>query len=112
MSDGPAVTQVDLPGARVAFSTRLGGVSEPPYDSLNLGILTGDDRDRVRENRRRLAERLELSPDRVAQVDDSPGEVSRTDWTEQGEINAQRQYRTGLAARCRLRRGSRRTRQV
>ena len=66
MSDGPAVTQVDLPGARVAFSTRLGGVSEPPYDSLNLGILTGDDRDRVRENRRRLAERLELSPERVA----------------------------------------------
>ena len=29
-----------LPGGRVSFSTRLGGVSEGPYASLNLGILT------------------------------------------------------------------------
>ena len=36
-----------LPGARVVFSTRLGGVSEGPYESLNLGILTDDDPDRV-----------------------------------------------------------------
>ena len=36
--------RVDLPGAAVAFSTRLGGVSEGPYESLNLGILTDDDR--------------------------------------------------------------------
>ena len=40
--------EVDLPGARVAFSTRNGGVSEGPYESLNLGILTDDDPDRVR----------------------------------------------------------------
>ena len=39
---------------RVAFSTRAGGVSEGPYASLNLGILTRDDPDRVVENRRRL----------------------------------------------------------
>jgi YfiH family protein len=40
---------------RVAFSTRLGGVSEGPYASLNLGILTDDDPERVVANRRRLA---------------------------------------------------------
>jgi YfiH family protein len=35
----------------VAFSTRLGGVSEGPYESLNLGILTDDHRARVERNR-------------------------------------------------------------
>jgi YfiH family protein len=40
----------------VAFSTRLGGVSEGKYASLNLGRMTGDDPDRVEENRRRLCE--------------------------------------------------------
>jgi polyphenol oxidase len=40
---------------RVVFSTRLGGVSDGPYASLNLGILTEDDPERVVENRRRLA---------------------------------------------------------
>ena len=39
---------------RVAFSTRLGGVSEGPYASLNLGAKTDDDYDRVSENRSRL----------------------------------------------------------
>ena len=46
----------DAPGPyRVAFSTRVGGVSEGPFRSLNLGILTADDPDRVVGNRRRLA---------------------------------------------------------
>jgi hypothetical protein len=40
---------------RVAFSTRLGGVSEGPYASLNLGILTNDDPESVVANRLRLA---------------------------------------------------------
>jgi YfiH family protein len=45
----------DAPGPySVAFSTRAGGVSETPYDTLNLGRLTGDETDRVAENRRRL----------------------------------------------------------
>ena len=37
------------------FTTRHGGVSEGPYESLNLGLLTGDRRERVLENRRRVA---------------------------------------------------------
>ena len=38
----------------VVFSTRVGGVSEGPFESLNLGRRTGDDVERVDENRRRL----------------------------------------------------------
>jgi YfiH family protein len=41
---------------RVVFSTRLGGVSEGPFASLNLGLLTDDEPARVLENRRRLCE--------------------------------------------------------
>ena len=35
----------------MAFTTRHGGVSEGPYESLNLGILTDDDRACVEQNR-------------------------------------------------------------
>ena len=37
------------------FTTRAGGVSAPPFDTLNLGGKWGDDPARVVENRRRLA---------------------------------------------------------
>jgi polyphenol oxidase len=60
------VIGLELNGARVAFSTRQGGVSEGPYASLNLGILTDDDQTRVSENRRRLADALQLDPKRIA----------------------------------------------
>jgi YfiH family protein len=50
---------------KVVFSTRVGGVSEEPYDSLNLGILTGDDPLRVVENRRLLAGRAGIDPERA-----------------------------------------------
>jgi purine-nucleoside/S-methyl-5'-thioadenosine phosphorylase / adenosine deaminase len=59
-SGGVRWLQAELPGARAAFSTRLGGVSEPPFEALNLGILTGDERAAVAENRRRLATSLGL----------------------------------------------------
>jgi YfiH family protein len=63
--DGLRWLEAALPGARVAFSTRLGGVSAAPFETLNLGILTGDDRSAVLENRVRLAAALGLQPDRV-----------------------------------------------
>ena len=50
-SDGVRWLEADLGGATAAFSTRSGGVSEPPFDSLNLGLLTDDDSDAVVENR-------------------------------------------------------------
>jgi YfiH family protein len=45
----------DAPAGYVAaFSTRIGGVSDAPFDTLNLGKLTADDPANVAENRRRL----------------------------------------------------------
>ena len=52
---------VRLPGGRVAFSTRQDGVSEGPFESLNLGILTDDSRERVIRNRELLMGDLGLS---------------------------------------------------
>jgi hypothetical protein len=52
-------------GVRAAFSTREGGVSEGPYRSLNLGVLTGDEPGRVVENRRRLCEAAGVDPERA-----------------------------------------------
>jgi polyphenol oxidase len=63
--DGVRWLEADLPGARAAFTARLGGSSAPPFDSLNLGVLTGDDVGVVRENRRRASAALELDPERV-----------------------------------------------
>jgi purine-nucleoside/S-methyl-5'-thioadenosine phosphorylase / adenosine deaminase len=58
--------ELALPGARAVFSTRRGGVSQGPYESLNLGILTDDGPERVAENRRRVARTVRVAPERVA----------------------------------------------
>ena len=50
---------------RHGFSTRQGGVSPAPWDSLNLGPGRGDEAQRVRENYRRLCAALELPMDRL-----------------------------------------------
>ncbi len=52
--------------ARAAFGTRVGGVSAAPFDQLNLGVLTEDDRGAVVENRRRLAAALGMQPGHIA----------------------------------------------
>ncbi len=54
--------EAELPGARAAFSTRLGGVSSGGYESLNLGVLTDDDRALVLRNRRLLDAALGIDP--------------------------------------------------
>jgi polyphenol oxidase len=64
--DGVRWLQADLGGAAVAFTTRLGGISEPPFDSLNIGLLTDDAPAAVDTNRRRLAAALGFAPDRIA----------------------------------------------
>lgn len=47
------VPQWPIPqGVGACSSTRIGGVSQPPYDSLNLGAHCGDDTEHVEENRR------------------------------------------------------------
>ncbi len=50
----------------VAFSSRLGGVSEGRYASLNLGLLTDDEPERVEENRRLLCAEVGADPERLA----------------------------------------------
>jgi YfiH family protein len=65
-SDGVRWLVAELEGgggrATAAFTARVGGVSEPPYASLNLGLLTGDDPDAVRENRHRAATAVGVDP--------------------------------------------------
>jgi YfiH family protein len=71
---------VRLPGATVTFTTRRGGVSEGPYESLNLGILTDDDPDRVRENRRIASSMIGVPPEQVTMGWQVHGTDIR-DWT-------------------------------
>lgn len=49
------------------MSTRMGGVSEKPYDSLNLGLMADrENPDRTLENRRRFFQTVGLSMDHLA----------------------------------------------
>ncbi|HET7044385.1 MAG TPA: polyphenol oxidase family protein [Gaiellaceae bacterium] len=66
MADELALIRWDAPGPyAVAFTTRLGGVSEGPFGSLNLAALGGDERAHVDENRRRLCAALGADPARL-----------------------------------------------
>ena len=82
----------------IVFSTREGGVSDGPYESLNLGRLTGDDVERVDENRRRLCAEVG-GRDRAARAEQAghsaqvhrarPGLVGRPGdglWTEEPDL--------------------------
>jgi YfiH family protein len=60
-----AITSESLAGVAHAFFTRRGGVSEGVYESLNGGIGSNDDQERVAENRRRMAAHLGLERDRL-----------------------------------------------
>lgn len=51
----PPHQRIELAHASVLFTTRLGGVSRPPFDSLNLGKYTGDDPQCVDENLKRIS---------------------------------------------------------
>ncbi len=49
-----------VPGLVHGLTTRVGGASEAPYRSLNLGLATADEPDRVQENRTRVARALDF----------------------------------------------------
>lgn len=53
---------------RACVTTRAGGVSQAPYDGLNLGDHVGDAVEAVMENRARLRERLPAEPLWLSQV--------------------------------------------
>ena len=85
----------DVDGYSVAFTTRLGGVSEGRYESLNLGRKSGDEVERVDENRRiacgaagadvaRLALNYQVHSDRVLRaVAGQRGEHADGLWTDE-----------------------------
>lgn len=83
------------------FTTRKGGVSQPPYDSLNLATHVGDDPAAVIENRRRLVEEANLPEQprwlsqvhgaRVVHADEVERDLTEADavWTDQpGQVCA------------------------
>ncbi|HYN52046.1 MAG TPA: polyphenol oxidase family protein [Thermoleophilaceae bacterium] len=82
------VDTLALPGARAVFSTRNGGVSEGPYRSLNLGLRTDDEPERVTENRRRLAAEARVNAERVVMG----WQVHGADLREWGAPDARRTY--------------------
>ena len=82
--DWPAPASV-----RACVTTREGGVSEAPFDSLNLGDHVDDRPEAVAENRRRLTEHFSIKPAWLQQVHGTavahadPGVVATADasWT-------------------------------
>jgi hypothetical protein len=60
------VIRWEADGYQVAFTTRVGGVSEGPFASLNLGRKSGDDPERVDENRRIACEAIGADVERLA----------------------------------------------
>lgn len=65
-------------GVAHGFSTRLGGVSEGMWESLNLGVSRGDDPDHVRENYRRFFAAAGAVPGKIAMTNQVHGGVVRT----------------------------------
>jgi YfiH family protein len=55
-------------GIRAGFTTRNGGVSRAPYNSLNLGFNTDDPRYNVEGNRSTLARAFDLQPHQLLTV--------------------------------------------
>jgi hypothetical protein len=71
---------------RYAFTDRRGGVSRPPYDSLNLGDHVGDDPQAVRANRLLAAKALGVSREQVVymkQVHGADVAVVREPWPDE-----------------------------
>lgn len=63
----PCLSGIDF--IKHGFSTRLGGVSEGIYESMNLGFANGDDPDKVRENYERISESIGFSLEAVVTSD-------------------------------------------
>jgi hypothetical protein len=63
------VPQWPVPASvHAVFTTRHGGVSRPPFDSLNLGRPSDDDAQAVQINRARLQTTLGVEPNYLSQV--------------------------------------------
>lgn len=60
-------------GVQAGFTSRNGGVSRPPYNSLNLGYNTDDSRHNVEANRSTLARSFEIGPHLLLTVQQTHG---------------------------------------
>ena len=86
---------------RALVTTRTGGVSEAPYDSLNLGKHVGDTPDKVSENRARLRQLLPSEPIWLEQVHGTRVWHSGEDYQADAAISAElNQVITVLTADC------------
>jgi YfiH family protein len=87
---------IALPGGTALFTTRRGGISDGPFASLNLGLWTDDERDRVAENRARVER---ISGGRLAQARQVHGtDVVEADPDHVAEADGQITARRGVAA--------------
>jgi YfiH family protein len=55
-------------------STRIGGVSKPPYQTLNLGLKKDDEKNSVLENYRIFCEALDMNPENLVASDQVHGD--------------------------------------
>ena len=74
-TDPPFLQAAPLSPVRHGFFTRIGGVSEGPYASLNCSVASGDAPDALRENRRRVADAMGVPPDRLLGVTQVHGDA-------------------------------------
>lgn len=63
MLEFPALNETGM--VKHAFSTRIGGVSKPPFDTLNFTMARGDNPDHVSENYRRMADAMGVDVNRM-----------------------------------------------
>lgn len=76
---------VDRP-VRAHVSTRHGGVSPAPWNTLNFSILRGDDPERVQQNRERLAAALGIDNNTVVRCRQIHGTgIAKVDWDDAGQ---------------------------
>lgn len=59
---------IDEPGISHAFTTRIGGVSKPPFDSLNLGTSRDEPWENIMANYHRLADAFGLDFEKLTLV--------------------------------------------
>lgn len=90
LPDWPAPANV-----RACVTTRAGGVSQAPFDSLNLGDHVGDEPAAVAENRRRLAGLYGIRPAWLRQVHST--RVVEADPSKQPEADASWSATPGIA---------------
>lgn len=90
------------PRVRARLSLRTGGVSRPPYDSLNLGVHVGDDAACVRVNRQRFAAQLGLPLARLQQVHGVEVVTVQVPWTETTTVQGDASVTTQPGVACEI----------